>query len=50
MGISKEERKLKLISRITRMSHRPQNIKCPGVLRKATRQLRNLEKEEGSNE
>ena len=48
--MTREERITQLRMRITRMSHRPQNIKCPGALRKATRQLRNLEKEEGSNE
>lgn len=40
-----KEQKLALIkSRLTRLEGTPKNIKCPGVVRKLRRQVRNAEK------
>lgn len=42
----KEMKILGLENRIHKLSNSVKNIKCPGVLRKLNRQLRNLTKEE----
>jgi len=42
--MTKSEKWTLAASRLQRLKNRPQNIKCPGVVRKLTRQVRNLEK------
>lgn len=41
--MSKEQILTQKKARLALLEERPQNIKCPGVLRKLRRQIRNLE-------
>lgn len=48
VNVSKEGRLLILKNRLHVLSNRgDKNLKCPGVIRKLTRQIRNLESELG---
>jgi len=42
--MTKQERLDLLKARLSILSSNPKNLKCPGVVKKITRQIRNLEK------
>jgi len=42
--ITKEQKLAILKNKLGKLENSPKNIKCPGVVRKLTRQVRNLEK------
>ena len=42
--ITTEQRIAILKDKLTKLENSPKNIKCPGVLKKRRRQLRNLQK------
>lgn len=42
--MTKEQRFAILIDRYNKLNGSPKNIKCPGVVRKLARQIRNMEK------
>jgi hypothetical protein len=44
MGITAEQKLNILKDKLNKLSESPKNIKCPGVVRKLNRQVRNLEK------
>lgn len=43
--MTKEEKLVILKDKYSKLYGSPKNIKCPGVVRKIARQIRNLEKE-----
>lgn len=42
--ITPEQRLAIMKDKLNKLANSPKNIKCPGVVRKLTRQVRNLEK------
>lgn len=44
MGFTTEQKLAVLRDKLNRLGNSPKNIKCPGVVRKISRQIRNLEK------
>ena len=43
--MNKEQRLALMKNRLSTLKDSPKNLKCPGVVRKLTRQLRNIENE-----
>lgn len=41
--MTKDQKLVLLKERVNKLENRPQNIKCPGVLKKLRRQIRNAE-------
>ena len=41
--MTKDQKVALLKERVNKLENRPQNAKCPGVLKKLRRQLRNME-------